>query len=60
MHTESGINVAIKAEQLDVLNSWLMHETKIYKALRGNAGVPDIYWAGTEGNFNVVVMELLG
>ena len=23
-------------------------------------GIPKIYWAGTEGGFNVMVMELLG
>ncbi len=47
LHVESGINVAIKVETLDVMKSSLLHEAKIYKALRGNEGYPDIYWAGT-------------
>jgi len=24
------------------------------------AGVPNIYWCGTQGNYNILVMDLLG
>jgi len=38
----------------------LLYETKLYKLFAGGNGIPKIYWAGTEGDYNVMVMELLG
>ena len=38
----------------------LGHETKCLKELQGLRGVPMIYWEGNEGDFHVLVMELLG
>lgn len=35
-------------------------EAAIYNALKGERGFPRIYWTGTEGDYNVLVMELLG
>ena len=35
-------------------------EAAIYKLLRGERGFPKVYWTGTEGEYNVLVMELLG
>ena len=37
-----------------------MYEAKIMRLLQGLEGVPILYWAGQEGEFNVMVMELLG
>jgi len=28
--------------------------------LQGGEGIPKLHWSGTEGNFNIIVMDLLG
>ena len=38
----------------------LVYEANVYKLLKGGVGIPKIYWVGREGDFNVLVMELLG
>jgi len=37
-----------------------LKEISAYKLLQGNIGIPKLYWGGTEGFFNIIVMELLG
>jgi casein kinase 1 len=32
----------------------------LYKYLKGGEGIPKIFWVGVEGDYNVMVMELLG
>jgi len=32
----------------------------LYKLFAGGNGIPKVYWSGTEGDYNVMVMELLG
>lgn len=38
----------------------VLYEAKILRILQGEVGVPVLYWAGQEGDFNVMVTELLG
>eukprot|EP00831_Metopus_contortus_P042838 TRINITY_DN3426_c0_g1_i7.p1 TRINITY_DN3426_c0_g1~~TRINITY_DN3426_c0_g1_i7.p1 ORF type:complete len:327 (-),score=41.46 TRINITY_DN3426_c0_g1_i7:127-1107(-) len=38
----------------------LIYESKIYKYLQGGVGIPNVYWQGVEGEFNAMVMDLLG
>ena len=38
----------------------LQYESKIYRVLQGGLGIPNIHWFGVEGDFNVLVMDLLG
>ena len=38
----------------------LEYEAKIMKKLQGNPHIPDIYWYGVEGEYYVLVMEILG
>ena len=50
--------------------SLLFHEAKIYNELAGarkctgvtmcEEGIPEVYYVGVEGDYNVLVMELLG
>ena len=40
--------------------SYLYKEREIYKLLEGIERIPKIYWIGTQGNYNCLVMELLG
>lgn len=38
----------------------LQYEFKVYKAIRGGIGIPSAQYFSREGNYNVMVMELLG
>ena len=52
--------VAIKLEKINSRHPQLIYESKLIKILYGAPGIPQVYWNGTEGNYNVMVMELLG
>ena len=60
--TEQWTNneVAIKLESIKSKHPQLFYECKLYKILEGGLGVPRIYWYGVEGDYNVMVFELLG
>lgn len=38
----------------------MLYEAKILRLLQGEEGTPVLYWAGQEGEYNIMVMELLG
>ena len=38
----------------------MLVEAKVYRALQGFFGIPKLLYAGTEGDHNGLVMELLG
>ena len=57
----AGKEVAIKLEPVvDKQPSPLKHESKIYKTLMGGPGVPWMIWSGKQGDYNVMVIDLLG
>jgi len=60
VHTVAGKEVAIKLEPAVAKHSPLKQESKIYKTLMGGIGVPWINWSGKQGDFNVMVIDLLG
>lgn len=51
--------VAIKFEQKGCPHPQLKNELDIYRALSGCPGIPKIYWHGEEGQYRIIVMELL-
>lgn len=51
---------AIKLEPANARMPQLMYECKLYKHLNGGPGIPGVKWFGTEGGYNVMVMDLLG
>uniref|UniRef100_A0A669DMT4 non-specific serine/threonine protein kinase n=1 Tax=Oreochromis niloticus TaxID=8128 RepID=A0A669DMT4_ORENI len=55
-----GEEVAIKLECVKTKHPQLHIESKIYKMMQGGVGIPTIKWCGAEGDYNVMVMELLG
>jgi len=61
-----GINVtnneevAVKLESTRSKHPQLFYEAKLYKIIAGGPGIPYIKWYGVEGEYNVMVMELLG
>ncbi|KAF0687309.1 Aste57867_20919 [Aphanomyces stellatus] len=56
----SGEEVAIKLESVKSKHPQLLYESKIYKILNGGLGIPNIRWFGVEGEYNVMVIDLLG
>lgn len=52
--------VAIKLEQIKSKHPQLFYESKIYMTLKGGVGIPTIYWCGTQGNYNILILDLLG
>ncbi|CAK5275921.1 unnamed protein product [Mycena citricolor] len=56
----SGEEVAIKLEPAAAKHPQLQYEVKVYKALAGGAGIPFVRYYGTEGDYNAMVMDLLG
>ena len=65
-HFHSGTNiatgeeVAIKLECIKTKHPQLHIESRFYKMLQGGVGIPAVKWCGSEGDYNVMVMELLG
>lgn len=59
-HTIAGKEVAIKVESAATKHSMLKQESRIYKTLMGGPGVPWMMWSGKQGEYNVMIIDLLG
>jgi hypothetical protein len=53
-------DVMIKLEPLKASQHLLEHEYQVYKKLSRGIGIPHIHWFGTEGGFNMMVLDCLG
>lgn len=56
----TGEEVAIKLEHMNAKHPQLHIECKFYKIMQGGVGIPTVKYYGTEGEYVVMVMELLG
>ncbi|KAK0422369.1 hypothetical protein QR680_007529 [Steinernema hermaphroditum] len=56
----NGEKVAVKIESYKARLPQLHYESRVYKMLQGGVGIPHLRWYGTERNFNILVMDLLG
>mmetsp|Transcript_21546 Transcript_21546/g.30883 ORF Transcript_21546/g.30883 Transcript_21546/m.30883 type:complete len:462 (+) Transcript_21546:166-1551(+) len=56
----TGEEVAIKLESIKTRHPQLLYESKIYRILQGGLGIPNVRWYGIEGDYNVMVLDLLG
>jgi casein kinase 1 len=56
----SGEEVAVKLEPLKSKHAQLFYESKLYRIFAGGVGIPNIRYFGVEGDYNVMVMDLLG
>eukprot|EP00612_Vaucheria_litorea_P002903 CAMPEP_0171460826 /NCGR_PEP_ID=MMETSP0945-20130129/5543_1 /TAXON_ID=109269 /ORGANISM="Vaucheria litorea, Strain CCMP2940" /LENGTH=413 /DNA_ID=CAMNT_0011987099 /DNA_START=334 /DNA_END=1573 /DNA_ORIENTATION=+ len=56
----TGEEVAIKLESAKTKHPQLLYESKIYRLLHGGLGIPTMRWFGMEGDYNVMVLDLLG
>lgn len=59
-NVHTGEEVAIKLEPIKSKHPQLIYESKIYRVLQGGYGIPGVKWFGSEGDYNVLVIDLLG
>ncbi|KAL0729173.1 hypothetical protein Bca4012_025266 [Brassica carinata] len=69
-HIQTQEEVAIKlvcscfaakfCENAKTKHPQLLYESKLYRLLQGGTGVPNVKWFGVEGEYNVLVIDLLG
>ncbi|KAL5698702.1 non-specific serine/threonine protein kinase [Ranunculus cassubicifolius] len=57
---QTNEEVAIKLESVKTKHPQLLYESKLYRILQGGTGIPNVRWFGVEGDYNVLVMDLLG
>lgn len=57
---QTSEEVAIKLENVKTKHPQLLYESKLYRILQGGTGIPNVRWFGVEGDYNVLVMDLLG
>ncbi|GMH23790.1 hypothetical protein Nepgr_025633 [Nepenthes gracilis] len=57
---QTNEEVAIKLESVRTRHPQLLYESKLYRILQGGTGIPNVRWFGVEGDYNVLVMDLLG
>lgn len=60
VHITTGEEVAIKLESVKSTHPQLLRETKIYRSLHGVIGIPSVRWFGIQGDYNVMIIDLLG
>ncbi|GAA0171509.1 non-receptor serine/threonine protein kinase [Lithospermum erythrorhizon] len=56
---QSNEEVAVKLESIKTKHPQLLYESKLYRLIQGGTGIPMEY-SGVEGDYNVLVMDLLG
>lgn len=56
----TGEQVGIKLEPLKVSRPQLKFEYRAYKNLKGGEGIPNMHWFGVQGDYTIMVMDLLG
>jgi serine/threonine protein kinase len=59
-NVQTGEEVAVKLENKRTKHPQLIYESKLMRALTGGLGLPEVYAAGSEGEYNFMVMDLLG
>ncbi|ESW15851.1 hypothetical protein PHAVU_007G107800 [Phaseolus vulgaris] len=60
VNVQSGEEVAVKLEPVKTKHPQLHYESKLYMLLQGGTGIPHLKWFGSEGDYNVMAIDLLG
>jgi len=60
VNTETGEEFAAKFESVKSKHPMLMYEAKLVKLLQGAPGIAAVHYCNIEGDYNVMVMDLLG
>jgi len=65
INLKTNMEVAIKLEPVNTKHPQLFYECKLYQYLLNDSsvidkGIPNVYYCATEGEYNIMVMDLLG
>jgi casein kinase 1 epsilon len=60
VNVQTGEEVAVKLESVKTKHPQLQYESKLYMLLQGGTGIPHLKWFGVEGEYNAMVIDLLG
>ncbi|KAL5215970.1 hypothetical protein ABZP36_007371 [Zizania latifolia] len=60
VNIQTSEEVAVKLESVKSRHPQLHYESKLYMLLQGGTGIPHLKWFGVEGEYNVMVIDLLG
>ncbi|XP_031097830.1 casein kinase 1-like protein 10 isoform X1 [Ipomoea triloba] len=60
VNVQTGDEVAVKLEPVKTKHPQLHYESKLYMLLQGGTGIPHLKWFGVEGEYNAMVIDLLG
>ncbi|GLU03658.1 hypothetical protein SLE2022_208460 [Rubroshorea leprosula] len=60
VNLQTGEEVAVKLEPVKTRHPQLHYESKLYMLLQGGTGIPHLKWFGVEGDYNGMVIDLLG
>ncbi|KAL5230940.1 hypothetical protein ABZP36_029716 [Zizania latifolia] len=60
VNIHNGEEVGIKLEHVKSRHPQLHYESKVYTLMQGGNGIPHLKWYGVEGEYNVMVIDLLG
>lgn len=61
MHDRTtGLDVAAKLEHTSAKHPQVEYESKIYSAVMGHANIPNVHASFREGEYNILVMDMLG
>ncbi|XP_015088074.1 casein kinase 1-like protein 10 isoform X1 [Solanum pennellii] len=60
VNVQTEEEVAVKLESTKTERPHLHYESKLYRLLQGGTGIPNVRWFGVEGEYNAMVIDLLG
>ncbi|XP_015697357.1 casein kinase I-like isoform X2 [Oryza brachyantha] len=60
VNIHNGEEVGIKLEPVRSRHPQLHYESKVYMQMQGGNGIPHMKWYGVTGDYNVMVIDLLG
>jgi len=60
VHAHTSEKFAVKLESAKAKNPMLMYEARLLRHLQGVPGVAKVHYCAAEGDYNVMVMDLLG
>ncbi|GER52247.1 casein kinase I [Striga asiatica] len=60
VNIQTGEEIAVKMEPVKTKHPQLYYESKLYVLLQGGTGIPHLKWFGVEGEYNAMVIDLLG
>ena len=56
----TGLDVAAKFEHTSMKHPQVLYENKIYNIVMGHSNIPNVHASFTEGEYNILVMDMLG